>query len=90
MKINISQPGRRQEKGVAILIVMIFLVVMAALISLNSQILSQFKQEVQLNERRQEQKWKLQSGPNLVMENNPSEQADVMVEVVPITAPDEE
>jgi type II secretory pathway component PulK len=90
MKINISQPGRRQEKGVAILIVMIFLVVMAALISLNSQILSQFKQEVQLNERRQEQKWKLQSGLNLGVQNNPSEQADVTVEVVPITAPDEE
>lgn len=38
--------------------VIVFLVIMAALVSLNSQVLSQFKREVQLNERKQEQRWK--------------------------------
>ena len=57
MRTKIPNHHRRNEEGVAIIMVIVFLVVMAGLISLNNQILSQFKREIEINELRQEQKW---------------------------------
>ena len=48
--------------------VIVFLVVMAGLISLNGRVLSEFKREVELNERRQERKWIQGPAPAIVEE----------------------
>lgn len=46
-------PRRADESGVALLMVIVFMAAMASLISMNSQVLHQFKRNVQIMERHQ-------------------------------------